>query len=352
MATIRKIPSTVSGKKAHYKALIRRDGRVIKSKTFSLRKLAVAWSARIEGDDQAVAAFGAKGASTPFHQLADEFLDQWTGKDDIRGKVRFWRGALGSAYLADITDIQIDGILEEYSAGEALCGVGRMGAGRKRSPATVNRMRAMLSSIFKYGITIKKYIKINPVALVVSHTEAKGRKRYLSDDERGALLSACRVSDWDKLYLLVVLALTTGSRQGELLGLHWDEIDFKARTALLVDTKNGESRTLTIPESTMAALQQFREVGAGLVFPSPIKPRKPFEFRKHWDKAMADAGVEGFRFHDLRHSAASYLAMGGATLLEIGDVLGHKSQQTTLRYAHLSVNHKRDLTDKVLGNIG
>ena len=147
------------------------------------------------------------------------------------------------------------------------------------------------------------------------------------------------------------MALTTGARLGELLGLHWDEIDFKERTTLLIDTKNGESRTLTIPESTMVELQQFREVGSGLVFPSPTKFRKPFEFRKHWHKAMVDAGIEGFRFHDLRHSCASMLVMNGATLYEAGQVLGHKSQQTTARYAHLSVDHKQALTDRILGDV-
>ena len=120
---------------------------------------------------------------------------------------------------------------------------------------------------------------------------------------------------------------------------------------MLWDTKNGDSRVLTIPRTTMDELQCFREIGTGLVFPSPTKWRKPFEFRKHWYKAMVDAGIEGFRFHDLRHSCASMLVMNGATLYEAGQVLGHKSQQTTARYAHLSVDHKQALTDRILGDV-
>jgi integrase len=66
---------------------------------------------------------------------------------------------------------------------------------------------------------------------------------------------------------------------------------------------------------------------------------------------LKEADITNFRFHDLRHSAASYLAMGGASLIEIADVLGHKNLETTRRYAHLSVNHKRQLTDQLLGSL-
>ena len=170
----------------------------------------------------------------------------------------------------------------------------------------------------------------------------------MSEEERTNLLKSCRASSWGKLYLLVLLALTTGVRQGELLGLHWDEIDFQKRTATL-PTKNGQRRILTIPKSTMSELQCLREVGARLIFPSPTKWREPFEFCKPWLKAVTLAGIENFRFHDLRHCAASYLVMAGATLHETAEVLGHRSTQTTRRYAHLSIEHKQLLTDRVLG---
>ncbi len=344
MATIIKTPAGT------FRAIIRTPNKTL-TKTFKLRKLAKAWAVRTEGDADLIALTGCKGASIPFSQLADEFHNQWQGKDDITGKIRFWKAQLGDTTLTKIDDIQIDVVLNEYAAGEALCGLKRKHTGRQRAPATVNRMRAMLSSIFVYAVKKKKYVKTNPVTTTISFTEPKGRECYLSDDERTRLLSACRHSQWDKLYLLVLMALTTGARQGELLGLHWDEIDFKERTTLLIDTKNGESRVLTIPRTTMDELQRFREIGTGLVFPSSIKWRKPFECRKHGHKAMADAGIEGFRFHDLRHSCASMLVMNGATLYEAGQVLGHKSQQTTARYAQLAVDHKQALTDRILGGV-
>lgn len=344
MATIIKTPAGT------FRAIIRTKNKSI-TKTFKLKKLATAWAKRIEGDADLLAATGMSGAFIPFSKLADEFHDQWQGKDNINSKIRFWKEQLGDTPLIKIDDIQIDAVLKEYAAGEVQCGHNRKTIGRQRAPATVNRMRAMISSIFVYAIKQKKYLKTNPVKTAISFKEPKGRERYLSDDERIALLSACRESDWDKLYLLVLLALTTGARQGELLGLHWDEINFKERTALLVDTKNGESRTLTIPESTMTELSRFREVGSGLVFQSYKKWNRSFEFRKHWMKALADAGIEGFRFHDLRHSCASMMINADATLAQIGEVLGHKVAQTTLRYSHLDISRKKEIMDRVMNGV-
>lgn len=108
---------------------------------------------------------------------------------------------------------------------------------------------------------------------------------------------------------------------------------------------------MTLPPAVMVELHRFREVGTGLIFPSPTKWRKPFKFRKHWLKALEQAGINNFRFHDLRHSAASMLVMNGATLYETAQILGHKSTQTTARYAHLSVEHKQALTDRIMGDL-
>ena len=106
---------------------------------------------------------------------------------------------------------------------------------------------------------------------------------------------------------------------------------------------------LSLPSPAMAALESWRAVGTGLVFPSETRPGQHFEVRKHWCAALDTAGIEDFRFHDLRHSAASYLVMNGATLNETAEVLGHKSIQTTMRYAHLSTEHKAKLTERIFG---
>lgn len=222
---------------------------------------------------------------------------------------------------------------------------------KTHAAASTNRLRSCLSSVFTYAIKQRGYVTTNPVLQVPSITEDNKRKRYLSDDERKALIIACKASDWEKFYLLVALALTTGARLSEMLWLRWSDIDFINRTALLLLTKNSESRTLTIPPSTMEELLRFRQIGNGLVFVGSRKFNQPFEFRRHWNTALNDAEIKDFRFHDLRHSAASYLAMSGASLVEIAEILGHKSLETTKRYSHLSVEHKRKLTDRVLGTL-
>ena len=96
---------------------------------------------------------------------------------------------------------------------------------------------------------------------------------------------------------------------------------------------------------------KFREVGNALVVPGKRFPHKAFEFRKFWTAALEQAGIEDFRFHDLRHSCASFLAASGASLPEIGEVLGHKSMQSTNRYSHLTADRKQELTDNVFGGL-
>ena len=90
---------------------------------------------------------------------------------------------------------------------------------------------------------------------------------------------------------------------------------------------------------------------AELIFNSPIKPTKAYEFRKEWIKALKRAEIKDFRFHDLRHTCASYLAQNGASLLEIADVLGHKQIQMTKRYAHLCFSHKQKLIEEYFGEM-
>ena len=87
------------------------------------------------------------------------------------------------------------------------------------------------------------------------------------------------------------------------------------------------------------------------MFESKIKPGRAYCFTKPWRKALKEAEIEDFTFHSLRHTCASYLAMNGASLLEIADVLGHKQIQMTKRYSHLCIDHKQKLINSVLGRI-
>ena len=173
----------------------------------------------------------------------------------------------------------------------------------------------------------------------------------MSTSERNGLLRACSEANWPKLYLLVLMAITTGARRGELLGLRWNDIDFERQTAYVQTTKNGLPKVLPLTDDVASSLTRFRQQDASLIFNSEVNPSKAFCFNKQWKKALALAEVDNFRFHDLRHTTASYLAMSGASLLEIADVLGHKQISVTQRYAHLCIDHKEKLINSVMSEM-
>nr|WP_233716110.1 site-specific integrase [Aeromonas veronii] len=126
-------------------------------------------------------------------------------------------------------------------------------------------------------------------------------------------MKATKSSKWERLHMLVHMALTTGARRGELIGLKWSDINFNTRTAHLAVTKNGSQRVLSLTADLLTELSKFREIGASFVFPHPSGLNRPFtEFDYHWQAAKKAALLSDFHFHDLRHSCASLLAMNGA----------------------------------------
>ena len=153
------------------------------------------------------------------------------------------------------------------------------------------------------------------------------------------------------MYPLVLMAITTGARKGELLNLRFDDIDFDRQTAYVKTSKNGQPRVLPLTDEVTTELSRLNNQEATLIFNSEIVPDKPMCFTKQWKRVLKNAEVNNFRFHDLRHTTASYLAQNGASLLEIADVLGHKQIQMTQRYAHLCIDHKSRLINRTMSNM-
>ena len=234
---------------------------------------------------------------------------------------------------------------------------------RYRGPATIVRYLAVLSHVF--GVAVKEWgwLEDNPLAKVRKPKEPRGRVRFLSDDERERLLAECKRNP--DLYAAVVLALSTGGRRMEILGLRWSQVDLIRRVAVLHETKNGERRVLPLTGPALELLRErsrVRRVDTDLVFPGRVKPRrssdhktlsepKPIDLRTPFATALRRAGIQDFRWHDLRHSAASYLAMNGASLAEIAEVLGHKTLQMVRRYAHLSEAHTAGVLERMNAKI-
>ncbi len=210
-----------------------------------------------------------------------------------------------------------------------------------RQPATVNRYLAILSHAFSVAITEWDWLSANPLQRVKRLPEPRGRVRFLSDVERRRLLEVCTTSAQPLLLPVVVLALSTGARKMELLGLTWRDVDLRRGQLILEETKNRERRAVPLTGRALAMMQELarvRRIDTALCFPRR-DGRMPIDLRYAWAQALAAAQIADFRFHDLRHSAASYLAMNGASLVEIAEVLGHQTLQMVKRYAHLSEAH-------------
>ena len=209
---------------------------------------------------------------------------------------------------------------------------------REVSPATVNRDLATL----KHALNIATewgYLSSSPAARVKLLKEPPGRDRYLTREEAAALLEAC--SKW--LKPLVTTALHTGMRQGELLALEWDDVNLQRRQIRISDSKTGDARVVPMNGLLYNILSELGPK-SGKVF----KNRRGEGYsciNSAFKNAVKHAGIKDFRFHDLRHTFASWLAMKGVPLSTIGRLLGHKTAQMTMRYAHLAPDYLADVVE-------
>lgn len=223
------------------------------------------------------------------------------------------------------------------------------------APATVVRYLAALSHMYTVACNDWGWVDDSPLRKVSKPKEPRGRERFLSDDERLRLLECCEESTSEFLYVVVVLAISTGMRRGEIMSLRWPQIDLARGHMLLTETKNGSSRAIPLAGKALemlTALARVRRIDTTLAFPGN-DPKRPVDLTKPWKTAMSKAGLTDFRFHDLRHSAASYLAMNGASTIEIAAVLGHKTLAMVKRYSHLANSHTAtvvaSMNEKIFG---
>lgn len=340
--------------KVSYRALIRLKGAAPQSATFERLTDARKWVQDTESAIRDGRHF--KTSEAKKHSVA-EAIDRYLieimprkprSSSDQTQQLRWWRDAIGFRVLADVTPVLISECRSKLLAPDQ--------DGKTRSHSTVNRYTAAFSHVLTIARKEWGWLSEQPMSLVDKLKEPPGRVRFLSDDERKRLLDACKASRTPYLYPLVVLALSTGMRKNEALHLRWLDIDIKRHTIRVVKTKNDQPRgiPLTGPARKLIAELHAKRTSE-YVFPSPDGSR-PLDVRSAWEAAVLRAEIKDFRFHDLRHSAASYLAMNGASLAEIADVLGHKTYTMVKRYSHLAPGHSAkvlaSMTKKVLGADG
>ncbi len=358
MATIEK-RTTSDG--TTYRVKVRIKGFAPESATFERLTDAKDWGKRIEADMKSGRHFGQSKRHT-FNELADQY--QPHAKDIVR--LEYWRRVFGSDTLDTITAARIskerDKLLSEETQNFATPSTGDVEKDAKRLRArrrgsTVNRYLAALSVCLSYGVRSLQWLERNPCERITKPSESAGRVRFLSDVERVRLLRACRNSSNTDLYLAVVLSLTTGGRQSEIMMLRWSQVDFRRRVITLHETKNGERRALPLVGEAFTLLKaraKVRNLSDDRIFPPKARAEKAkcIDLNAPWVSARQTAGLTDFRWHDLRHTAASYLAMNGVSLLEIAKVLGHRTAQMVARYSHLSNEHIVATGEKLAARLG
>jgi integrase len=210
-------------------------------------------------------------------------------------------------------------------------------------PATVNRKIAVLSHMFTKAIDWKM---INTAPKVKMLKENNKRLRFLSKEECQALINACH----SHLKPIVITALHTGMRKGEILNLKWDNVDLRHGFILLNITKNGERREIPINNTLKAILQDLtRRLDIPYVFYDNATGKPYGDIKRAFASACRKAKITDFHFHDLRHTFASQLIMAGVDLTTVKELLGHKTLTMTLRYAHLAPSHKVAAIQKLDG---
>lgn len=338
-----------------YRAKIRLRGFPAESATFGRLTDAKEWAQRIEADMRAGRHFGG-GKLHTFADLADEYEAAATGLRSIadrRRHVAFWRQEFGNDLLSDVTAQRIARARERLLT--ATDGAATKREKGKRTGPTVNRYLATLSACLGFAVKSLGWLEQNPVRRVAKSPENPGRVRFLDQDELKRLLDACRPSP--DLYLAVVLSLTTAGRRSEIMGLRWPQIDFGRRVITLNQgtTKNRDARALPLSGEAFTLLQarsKVRSLHDDRVFPPTSEKAETRSLREGWERALKAAKIEDFRWHDLRHTAASYLAMSGVSLVEIAKILGHRTLAMVARYSHLDPSHVVAVGDKLASRLG
>ena len=331
--------------KTVYGVRVRRKGQPLLTATFERLTDAKTWATRMEAqisENRAV-----PGQAARRYTLADA-IERYietvmpqkrpSTRPSQLGQLTWWNTQLGHLCLVDITPAVVTKCRDTLR--------------KELSPATTVRYLAALSHVFTVMTSEWQWLDENPLRRVRKPKEPGGRDRCLDPDELTRLLTACQARQPSHLYTLVLLALSTAARKGELLGLRWSDVDLQRGRVTFRDTKNTDTRSTPLTGPALDHLRQYgkvRRLDSPFVFPNK-QGTGGVEVKRAWRGALRVAQITDFRFHDLRHTAASFLAMSGATPSELAEVLGHKTLQMIKRYSHFAELHTLGVLDRMTAN--
>lgn len=347
MATIEARVSKDGSKR--YRVRVRLQGELPRTKTFKRLTDAKAWAAKVETDmGHGAYVPTARERRRTLRDLISKYRNEFLPTRGIRDESK-------QRALLEWWDSNYGHLTLEKLQPEALAEARRKLQARKKrdgdplSGATVNRYLAALSAVCKWAWKELRWLPSNPVLDVSKAPESTGVIRFLSDAERAALLKACRESPDPNILTAVTLALATGARYSNIRNLTWADVDRVAWRLRFVETKNGQPRFIPLigPAQKVLEAQYARDVNAeGWVFKG-AHDDAPADLDRPWRKVRGAAKLEDFRFHDLRHTTASYLTMNGASLAEVAEALGHRTLVMAKRYSHQTGEHVRSTFERL-----
>ena len=331
-----------------YRVRIRMKGGQCFDRSFKSKTLAKKWKRDMESAiEHDRYEFTNPAGKHTLAELIDLYIDRvLPGKPknakNIYRHLLWWRKELGHLLL-----VQVRASLIAEKRDELLAGVVR--DGKLRSPSTVVRYLSSLSHVFTKAVKEWEWVRENPIFKIEKPRQVVRRRKILNDVEQRRLLKACEESGSKDLFLIVALALGTGMRKGEIMGLCWKDINFmdKEGVIFLEKTKNGRPRSILLTGLLLNLLQNrgVNQGGEHLIFPSHNCSSRPIDIRSAWESALKKAGIDGFVFHGLRHQAASCAATIENNPLVIGELLGHETLQMTKHYVHLPSAHMHTMVE-------
>jgi len=371
MATIQK--RTAQNGITTYTATIRIKGYPIQNATFKRLTDAKKWIASTESAIRENRHF--KTSESKKHTVADAIdkystdilPTRYTAKEqrNRRPILSWWKNEIGYCLMSDLTTATFAECRDKLAKKTN-------NSGKPFSADSIKKYFLIIKSVLKACVIDWLWIEQSPLrdGRVELPELPAGRVRYLDEFERERLIKACKVSNNPLLYPAFVLALSTGMRQGETMNLYWKEpatppidtawgvVHLDRNCIILHQTKNGSKRRVPLIGLALQLLKELskvRRLDSALLFPSYKDPLKPIDLKASWLVALNHAEIDNFRWHDIRHTTASYLAMNGASLAEIAEILGHKTLQMVKRYAHLSDGHVSSVIEsmntKIFGSV-
>jgi integrase len=316
--------ATFRNRGGKWQVRVRRLGQQPISKSFQTKQDAERWARQVEADiDKGSYTNVALAERTLLKDVIERYIQEVTNQTRSMKEDRYRLGAMMRHWIGSLTMIQLTPAKVAQYRDERL---------KKVSAGAVIRELAYISSIINHSRREWGINMTNPVPFVKKPPSPQGRNRILNETELSRLMDALKATTCrDNIWLLPVVkfALASAMRRGEILGLHWHQINFEKRTAYIPLTKNGESRTVPLSSEAINILRELPRNIDGAVFPI-----KHANLSAHFMRAREKAQITDFHFHDLRHMAITRMAVKLPNVIELSAVSGHKSLAMLKRYYH------------------